>query len=104
MSFSGVLAMRGSAVTLERPSQTVVAGVATVVWTPLATVQAHLEGIGGEDAGLVPEATYRILIAYRTDVTPRMRVGLGSRKFEVLSAVPDPRRLLLEIFAKELLS
>jgi len=102
MSFEGVLAIRGTAVTLEQPSETVSAGVPAITWTTLATVQAQIEGMGGQDSGLLPEADYRILIAYRADVTPRMRVGLGTRKFDVFSAVPDPRRKMLVITAREL--
>lgn len=101
MSLEGVLTIRGSAVTIEQPSET--AGDAIVTWTTIATVQAQLEGVTGNELGLVAEADYRILMAYRTDITPKMRIGLGTRKFAiVVPPLPDPKRQMLTIFAREL--
>ena len=94
--------------TLEAPGETVSAGEPTIPWTVKATVWGEWEGLSGTNrSGIVAEASYRGRIRYRSDITPRWRVGLAgtSRKFQVLSVVdPDGRRRELVIVAQELIA
>lgn len=94
-------------VTLEAPSDSVAAGEATLTWPVQATVWARMEGLSGLDrSGLTAEVEYRFRLRYRSDVTPRWRLGLvgTTRKFGVVSAIdPDGRRTELVILARELI-
>jgi len=93
-------------VTLEEPSNVVVNGNATIVWTVRATVWASFEADTSREARLTGEATYRIGLRYRGDVTARWRVGLGaSRKFTIVAPPQDPdgRRRELHVLATEIL-
>lgn len=78
--------------TLEEPSQTVVAGVATPVWTVKATVWGRLEAEDGGEGELTATANYRAKIRYRTDITSRWRVGVPEtgRKLQILNPPQDP--------------
>lgn len=98
--------IRGVDVTIEQPSDTVVAGEATVAWTVLATVRAIMQGLSGRERELSGEAEVRFLVAYRSDITNRCRLGLvgTSRKFPVTGppadAVGNQKELI--VFAKEI--
>jgi len=78
--------------TLEEPSQAVVAGAGIVTWTVRATVWGRLEAEDGGEDQLIGTANYRAKIRYRTDVTSRWRVGLSgtARKFQILNPPQDP--------------
>jgi SPP1 family predicted phage head-tail adaptor len=95
-------------VTLELPSQSIASGNATPVWTTQDTAWAKMEGIGGTFAGLTMEADFRFTLRYRTDVTPRWRIGLSgtSRKFTIVRPPQneDGKRVDLVIYAKEILA
>ena len=94
-------------VTLESPSQSVSSGNATVTWTTQGTVWAEFEGLGGTILGTTAEGDARFRIWFRSDITPRWRIGLSgtNRKFHIQSIRdPDGRRNELIIFAREVLS
>jgi head-tail adaptor len=65
-----------------------------------------MEGIGGTFVGLTMEADYRFTGRYRTGITPRWRLELGSRVFAIVRPPQDPdgKRVTLVIYAKEILS
>ena len=91
--------------TLEAPSETVSTGEPTVPWPVQATVWGSMEGLSGSDrTGIVSETSYRFKIRYRSDITPRWRIGLSGteRKFQIFSLVdPDGRRREQVIVAQE---
>lgn len=78
--------------TLEEPSQSVVSGVATVVWTVRATVWGQLLAEDGGEDRLTATAKYRAKIRYRTDITSRWRLGRSgtARKLQILNPPQDP--------------
>lgn len=78
--------------TLELPSQTVVSGVATPVWTTIATIWGEFEGIRGTLLGMTAELDARIKVWYRSDITARCRLGLvgTTRKFLLQGPPQDP--------------
>ncbi len=91
--------------TLEKPTEAVGAwGDGTPTYTTQATVWGQVEGITGLDrGGIVAEAEYRVRTRYRSDVDPRWRIGWGTRKLGILSAVdPDGRTRELLVFAREI--
>lgn len=87
---------------LSKPSNTT--GDAQVSYAPQATVWASLEELGGADrAGIVADAAARIVVWYRTDVTPRWRVEIGTRTWDVVSVSDrDGRKVELELLCVEL--
>lgn len=91
---------------LKAPSQSVSSGNATPVWTTQDTAWAKMEGIGGTFVGLTMEADYRFTLRYRTDVTPRWRIEVGSRVFAIVRPPQDPdgMRAKTVIYAKEILA
>ena len=95
---------------LEEPSETVVNGDATIVYTERGTAWMKMEWLSGTDrSGLTSEATYRLTGSHRRDVaiTPRWRLGLKgtTRKFEITGGPGDPdgRQRDMVITAKEIL-
>ena len=100
MSFTGLLQVRGTDVTLEAPSET--SGDSAVTWTTVATVKALIEGVGGHDVAPDWQSDLRMMIAYRDDVSTDMRVGWGARKFKIVSPpVADMWRKQLSIALQE---
>jgi SPP1 family predicted phage head-tail adaptor len=105
VTLRGVRQFRGVDVTVELPSQTVVAGNATPNWTVLTTVRAIMQALNAQERQLTGEAEYRFLIAYRSDVTNRCRFGLvgTSRKFPIvgppIDSIGNQKELI--VFAKE---
>lgn len=93
--------------TLEEPAETVSAGEATVPWPTRAEVWGAMEGLTGTNrGGVTAEVEYRIRIRYRSDITPRWRVGLKGtdRKFGLLSVIdPEGRKRELVLLARELI-
>jgi SPP1 family predicted phage head-tail adaptor len=94
--------------TLEQPSETVVSGEATVVWTSMASVWAKYEGLGGTALGLSAEADARFTIRYRSDILRTWRIGLSgtARKFALVVPPQDRTGAKSEmvIFANEILA
>ncbi len=94
-------------ITLESPSQNVVSGNATPVWTTVRSVWAEFEGLGGTILGLTAEGDARFRIWYASDITPRWRIGLSgtTRKFVIQSIRdPDGRKVEMVILAREVLA
>jgi SPP1 family predicted phage head-tail adaptor len=90
-------------VTLEKPTET--GGHAVVTWTVVATVWAEMLALGGaETSGVLAEANYRFRIRFRTDITPRWRIGYGTtRKFNILAVQdPDGREVELLVTTREI--
>ncbi|MGH2406182.1 MAG: head-tail adaptor protein [bacterium] len=95
--------IRGVDVAIESPSET--AGDPVVTWTTIATVRSLIQGLTMQERELFAEADYRFPIAYRTDVTPRQRLGLVGtlRKFAITSVLDQTgQQKELMIFAREL--
>lgn len=93
--------------TLEEPAETVSDGEASVPWPVRATVWGSMQGLTGVNrGGITAEVEYRIGIRYRSDVTPRWRIGFPgeTRKLGIVSVIdPDGRRRELTILARELI-
>jgi SPP1 family predicted phage head-tail adaptor len=87
--------------TILTPSET--GGDAVVTAPVVATVWGSLEALGGtEGEALVAQAAYRVRLRYRAGVTPKMRLGLDGRRFEILSVQdPDGRRRELVLMVQE---
>ncbi len=96
--FAGTLNQQ---ITLESPSET--GGNAAVTWTTVATVWAQMLGLGGAElSGIEATGDYRFRLRARTDITPHWRIGLGSRKFQIVSVIdPDGRGREILIMARE---
>jgi len=101
---------RNTLLTLEEPSETVVNGNATVVWTVRGTAWAKMEGLGGSEGDLSALGNYRFTTGFRRDVniTSRWRLGLKGteRKLQIAAPPQDPdgRRRELVIMATEILA
>jgi head-tail adaptor len=89
--------------TLEEPSETVVAGEATVVWTDRGMAWGKIEAEGGSEGRLTAEASYQITMRYHPTITARWRIGVKgtTRKFTITGPPVDPdfrrRELLLAV-------
>lgn len=80
-------------------------------WTDGATIRAEVRGISGRElftAGAeTAEATIRLWVRYRQDITAASRVAVLSGPFKdvVLNVIgrpiPDAKRTMLEILCKE---
>jgi SPP1 family predicted phage head-tail adaptor len=82
------------------------AGGVTQVWRTVAQPFGSLEGVTGDEFlradALQAEIDYRARLRYRGDVTPDMRLTLGSRSFDIRRVVdPDGRRDELELLLRE---
>jgi head-tail adaptor len=93
-------------ITLEAPAETAPGGDVSTPWTPQVTVNAQWEALSGMNRnGVVADAVHRFShIRHRTDVTVRWRVGLGARKFGIVSVTPDGHHRFLTIAAQEILA
>ena len=83
-------------------------GSEVIVWTELDTAWAELRPTGGREAFTAQQdwstVGQIIQIRFRTDVTPKMRVVLGSRIFRIEAVVdPTERRETLDLRCIELL-
>ncbi len=75
-------------------------------WTTIAETWAAFAPIGASEAydeGLVTSrTTHRVLVRYREDIHPSMRIVAGSRTYDVLATIdPDDRRARLELYVEE---
>ena len=97
--------------TLESPSETG-GGSNAVTWTTVGTIWAEQLGLGGaEISGIEATADYRFRARWRSDITPRWRIGLvgtlnaagtDTRKLQIISVLdPDARRREILIVARE---
>ena len=76
--------------TIEQPVRTGdEGGGATLTWTTLATVWGQITAGSGREIvqGDTPTArgTYRIIMRYRSDIAPTMRLGWNGRLFEIIA-------------------
>lgn len=66
-------------------------GISLATTSPIATVWARLEAITGKDALAAAqfnsEATYKVTIRYRCDVTAKMQVWFHGKQWQVLSVL-----------------
>jgi SPP1 family predicted phage head-tail adaptor len=60
-------------------------------WSTYAMVQASIEPISGREyfaaQSTQADVTHRIIVRYRSGITPKMRVNHGSRIFDILSVI-----------------
>lgn len=80
-------------ITLEAPNESVTSGEPSIPWPVQATVWGSMEGLSGTSrSGITAEAGVRFRIRYRSDITPRWRVGLEgtARKFQIVVPPMDP--------------
>ena len=70
-----------------------------VTWAAYAEVWAKCEALAGSKRMLgnevYPEATWRLVIRWRDDVTTEMRVKWGTRYLYPLAVLPDQMRTML---------
>ncbi len=96
-------------VSLQENTPTRDAGGAPVdVWTDLLTapaIWADVEPLSGreflEAARVNAEITHRIRVRYRSDLTERMRIVLGTRIFDILAVLEMDRRRELHLMCRE---
>ena len=75
-------------------------------WVPVATVWAKVEPLRGreyfEAHQIKTEVTHRVIIRYRPDVTPQMRIKVGSRYLMIESVIDiEERHRFLELICRE---
>ena len=94
-------------VELQSPSETANAfGEVTDSWATDATVWASIEPLSGSEGQIAkqtnPLVTHRVIMRYRSGVTPRNRVKFGTRIFEVTQVFnPDERGESLRLVCVE---
>lgn len=74
-------------------------GGARAEWFDVATVWAKVEPLGGTEVAelkktgaLYAEATHKVTVRYRSDVTEKMRIVKGDRVFDIASIVNTDER------------
>ena len=103
----GVIGSLRHRVSIERPLRTETDGGAAVIsWTSLASVFARIEPVGGGEFdvadGQVGRVTHKVLMRYRSDVLPQMRIVAGTRELEISAALDlDGRGRWLQCHCKE---
>ena len=76
------------------------------VWTDVATVWASVTPVSGKEyfasAQTNAEVSTKITMRYQSGITPKMRVVLGARIFEIISALNfEERGVELNLMCKE---
>lgn len=76
-------------------------------WTSLATVYARVEPMGVRESYqrhvMNAQASWKVTIRHRADVTAKMRVRWGDRAFEVKGITnADERRFMLALSCEEI--
>lgn len=93
--------------TIEAPTSTDDGGGGhAVVWTKLADIWAYVRATTGTESfahdKLSGAVSHEIIMRYRADVTPGMRMKLGTRLFEIRAVFdPDGRRRWTRCLAQE---
>lgn len=96
MRFPGLGKMR-ERVTLQQESPTADGGGGyALAWTDIATVWAKVEPLSGreqiEASKLQGVVQYRIMIRYRSDVVPGMRLSWGGVYFNIRAVICEEER------------
>ncbi len=95
-------------VAIERPQRSSAdGGGATIEWIAVGDVFARIDAISGSEIevadGLSARTTHKILMRYRDDVLPEMRIAAGSRRLDIRAVLdPDGRRRWLQCLCEEL--
>lgn len=82
-------------------------GEETITWSDVATVRAGIFPKRGreyiESKQEQADITHRILLRYRSGITPSMRIVYGSRVFEIVAPPINPaeRDIQLEVMCRE---
>jgi len=81
-------------------------GGALVNWVTVATVWGAVIPLAGREAvsaeRLAGQVSHRIVVRYRDDVTPSMRIRQGARSFRIMVTLdPDQRRHWLHCLCEE---
>jgi len=84
-------------VTLERPELTTdTGGGADITWVKVADIWASIEPLSGLERFLDHQTqsvlTHKIIIRFREDVLPEMRLRKGQRGFEIISVMNEKER------------
>lgn len=94
-------------VTIERPLRTAEdGGTASIAWSSVGTVFARIEAVGGREIevadGVTGRITHKVLIRWREDVLPEMRIVAGTRILDIRAALDsDGRRRWLRCLCEE---
>ena len=94
-------------VVLERPVRTAGdGGTAVITWTSLGSVHARIEQVSGREIeiadGIAARVTHKVLMRYRADVLPEMRIVAGTRVLEIEAVLDlDGRARWLQCLCKE---
>lgn len=85
---------------LLRPSDS----TESVSFATVTQLWGSLSGLTGiESPAIQARADHRIRFRYRSDLTPRDRLQMGDRVFEITSVVdPDGRRRMLDVLVSEM--
>lgn len=75
-------------------------------WIPVATVWGSVESLSGGEFEVAKqrhaEVSHTIVIRYRPDITPSLRVVVKNRWFEILAVInPKERNVWLYLLCKE---
>lgn len=78
-------------------------------WATLATVWAKVEPLSAREAYYRAQvnagATWRVVMRFRSDVTPRQRIAWNGRTFEIRGVTdPDNRRRMIELACDEIVA
>lgn len=104
---SSVIGALRHRVVVERPERTPdEAGTATIAWIPLANVFARIEAVGGREIetadGIAGRITHKVLLRYRPDILPEMRIVADTRILEIRAAFDaDGRARWLQCLCEE---
>ena len=94
-------------VTIERPVRTSDAGgTATIAWTSLGSVFARIEPVAGHEIeigdGVAGRMTHKVLVRWRDDLLPEMRIVAGPRILEIRAVLDlEGRRRWLQCLCEE---
>lgn len=83
-------------VTFEEPTltQNPTTGEIVTTWTPAVTTRAAFEPLSARELmqaqAVKSEVTARLVVRFRDDLTPNMRVRLGEHIFNITGLIPDP--------------
>ena len=66
-------------------------GTAIITWMSLGIVHARIEPLSGREieiaGGIAARVTHKVLMRYRADVLPQMRIVAGTRVLEIEAAL-----------------